>query len=100
VTDLELWREIAVVLQEATGEDSEFLVGLGPATRLDGDLLIDSVELAALSELLRQRYGDAVDLVALVAGLDLDAIVALTIGDVADHVAGHRVRVDQPAGPP
>ncbi len=90
MSDSELWREVAVALREATGEDAGFLAGLGPATRLDGDLFVDSLELAALSELLRQRYGGSVDLVGHVAGLDLDAIVALTIADVADHVATHR----------
>ncbi len=91
MTDLELWREIAVVLQEAIGADPDFLTGVGPDTRLDGD------ELAALSELLRRRYGGCVDLVALVAGLDLDEIVALTVADVAKHVAAHRAPV-APAG--
>jgi len=90
VSDPELWHEIAAVLREATGEDAEFLAGLEPGTRLDGDLLIDSLELAALDELLRHRYGGSVDLLALVARLDLDAIIALTIGDVAEHVATHR----------
>lgn len=84
------WREVAELLRQATREDDAFLAGIGPDTRLDGDLLVDSIELAALDELLRQRYGGRVDLVGHVAGLDLDGIVALTVADVAQHVAVHR----------
>jgi acyl carrier protein len=100
----ELWREVAVALREATGADAGFLAGLRPDTRLDGDLLVDSVELAALGELLRQRFGGTVDLPGLVAGLDLDEIIALTLADVADHVTAHRAPaahqapIDEPAG--
>jgi hypothetical protein len=86
----EPWREVAELLRQATGEDDAFLAGIGPDTRLDGDLLVDSLELAALDVLLRQRYGDGVDLVGYVAGLDIDEIVALTVADVAGHVARHR----------
>ena len=39
---------IAGLLREVTGEDAEWLAGLRPGTRLDGDLLVDSLELAAL----------------------------------------------------
>lgn len=84
------WREVAELLRQATHEDDAFLAGLRPDTRLDGDLFVDSVELAALDELLRQRYGGSVDLVGHVAGLDLDGIVALSLADVADYVAGTR----------
>jgi acyl carrier protein len=79
--------EIAGLLREVTGEDAEWSAALGPRTRLDGDLFVDSVELAALSDALRSRYGGRVDLAGHVADLDLDGIIALSLGDVADLVA-------------
>ena len=78
---------IAGLLCEVTGEDAEWLTGLGPETRLDGDLLVDSLELAALSDRLRRRYGGRVDLAGFVATLDIDRIIALTLAEVAEYVA-------------
>jgi acyl carrier protein len=57
-----------------------------PAARLDQDLRMDSLEMAALAAALGEAYGDRVDLAAFVAGLDFDRLVALTVADLADYV--------------
>ena len=75
----------------------------GAATRLEGDLGLDSVDLAALGAVLRDRYGTAVDLVAYVAGLNIDEIIELTVGDVTGYVNRCRPagrRAEQPAEQP
>jgi hypothetical protein len=84
-----LVAQIAALLREVTGEDEQWLAALGPHTRLDADLLLESIELAELGEALARRYGERVDLLAHVAGLDLDQIIELTIADVAAYVASH-----------
>ena len=78
--------DLAEALAAATGDESLLSAGLIAATRLEGDLRLDSLDLAALGALLRDRYGTAVDLVGYVAGLDIDEIIELTVGDVADYV--------------
>lgn len=90
--------EIAILLQEVTGEDAEWLAQIGPTTRLDGDLLMDSVELAALSQTLQGRYGDQVNLLAWVSDLDIDQIIALNVADVADYVAAQTKSVGTEVG--
>jgi len=82
-----LITQIAALLQEVTGEGQQWLAALGPHTRLDADLLLESVELAELGDALARRYGEQVDLVGHVATLELDQIIALTIADVAVYVA-------------
>ncbi len=84
------YDEIMILLRDVTGEDAEWLAAVDPTTRLDGDLLMDSVEMALLSHLLRSRYGDEVDLPGLIASLGVDEIIALTVADVADLVAAYR----------
>ncbi|GGM22195.1 acyl carrier protein [Dactylosporangium sucinum] len=79
-------RAVAELLREVTGESAEWEAGLGPATRLDGDLFLDSLELVALSEALAARFGPGVDFAGHVAGLDFDALLTLTVADVADYV--------------
>ncbi|MFE2911197.1 hypothetical protein ACFXKJ_22050 [Kitasatospora indigofera] len=79
-------RRIADLLMEIVGEDRAWSDAVRPDTRLDGELLLESHELAAWSLALRRDYGDHVDLAEHVAGLDIDQIIALTVGDVAGLV--------------
>jgi hypothetical protein len=90
-----LVRPVAELLRTVVGEDAAWLDAVGPATRVDGELLVESHELAAWDVALRDRYGDRIDLAGHVAGLDIDGIIALTVGDVAAHVAARR----DPAAP-
>ena len=78
-------REIAGLLRAVTGEDERWASALAPDTRLEDDLRLESVEVAALGEALRERWG--VDLPAYLAGLDLDQLIDLTVGDLARLVS-------------
>ncbi|NUP49439.1 MAG: methyltransferase domain-containing protein [Catenulispora sp.] len=82
--------EVVETLQRVLGQDDAWSVGITAATTLDGDLELESVEVAAVSRALQERYGPAVDLVAHIAGLGVDEIIALTVGDVAALVAVRR----------
>jgi acyl carrier protein len=84
-----IFDELVGALRAVTGEDAAWADAVGPASRLDGDLRLDSIELAALDQRLRDRHGDRVDLMGLLAGLELDQLIALTVDDVARYVASH-----------
>ncbi|MFJ3220891.1 hypothetical protein ACIPLC_33835 [Kitasatospora sp. NPDC086801] len=77
-----LHPELVALLVEAAGAPPGWADGLTPEARLDGDLLLDEGELAALAGRLRERFGPAADLARLRAGLDLAALEALTVADV------------------
>lgn len=89
--------EFIGMLLDVTGENGRWAARVTPASRLEGDLRLESVELAALGELLRETYGDLVDLAAFVAGLDIDQIIGLTVGDLVAYVAARRT-ITRPAG--
>jgi len=77
----QLHLEVAGLVQQVTRESE-----VGPSTRLDGDLLMDSLEFAALAGLLAQRYGEYVDLQGFLAELEIDQIIELTVSDVAEYI--------------
>jgi acyl carrier protein len=83
------------LLREVTGEDSEWAAAITPASRLEGDLRLESVEVAALADRLAETYGERADLLGFLAGLDIDQLIGLTVADVAAYVAGQAAR---PAG--
>ena len=88
--DARLLAELVEMLLDVTGEDEGWAAGITAATRLEGDLQFESVELVALGELLRSRYGEGVDLAAFFAELDIDQIIGLTVGDVLAYLAPRR----------
>jgi len=75
-----LLGDLAGMLCEVTGADAAWVSGVTPDSRLDGDLWLDSLELAALGALLHQRH--RIDLPAYLAGLDLDQLIELRVKDL------------------
>jgi acyl carrier protein len=79
--------DLVSLLLDVTGEDRAWASRVTPAARIEEDLRLDSIELAALGEALRRRHGPVVDLPGYVAGLSIDDIIGLTVGDVLDYLA-------------
>lgn len=83
-------RTLAVVrtqlieIVDPTGEDG-LVIELD--TAFDADLELESLEFVALAERLRRHYGEHVDFVAWLAAMELDEIIALTVGDLVAFVA-------------
>ena len=87
----QLLAEMIALLRKVTGEDPRWAAEITSSTRLETDLYLDSLEMAALCDLARETYGDRVDLAAFVSGLDVDQIIELTVGELAAQVAAARL---------
>jgi acyl carrier protein len=81
-----LLGEVIALLRRIIGDDPHWAGRVTPSARLEQDLRLDSLETAALAALLREAYGDRVDLVVFIAGLDFDQLIALTVADLAAYV--------------
>jgi acyl carrier protein len=66
----------------------EYLIDLsiGLDTSFDEDLELESLEFVALAERLLQHYGGQVDFVAWLATMELDEIIALSVGDLVTFI--------------
>jgi acyl carrier protein len=82
-----LLAEVIAMLAQVTGESAQWLAQVGPASRLEGDLGLNSLDVVVLGDLLCAVHGERVDLPAYLAGLDIDEIIALTVEDVVGYVA-------------
>jgi hypothetical protein len=76
------------MIAAVAGESDRWAAGIGPATRVEDDLQLESVELTALGELVQRRYGAGADLSGYLAGLDLDQLIELTVGDLLAFLTG------------
>jgi acyl carrier protein len=81
--------EIERILLEVIGDDLLLDGPLTMETSFDEDLQLESIEFVALSEQLLETYGDQVDFVSWLAEMELDEIVALTVGQLVEFVAAN-----------
>ena len=78
--------ELERILTEVVGDE---LLLDGPITldtSFDADLQLESIEFVALAEQLQQAYGERVDFVGWLSGMELDRIIGLRVGQLVDHV--------------
>lgn len=84
----DLLAEVVAKIAQVTSEDKAWASAVTASCRLESDLWLDSVELAALAGLLKSDYGNEVDLAAFVTGLEIDKLIGLTVGDLVSYIAG------------
>jgi acyl carrier protein len=83
----EIVDELAGMIREVIGEDYELEVDITGDSSFSEDIEIESIEFVALGELVQNRYGERIDLVGWFGELDLDEIIDLTVGELAEFVA-------------
>lgn len=77
---------IGLLLVEVVGEDYLIDVTITPETSFADDIELESIDLVALTEQLEITYGDQVDFAGWIADMELDDIIGLTVGDLADFI--------------
>jgi acyl carrier protein len=89
--------DVKAMLADVIGEDYVSMVEIGPETSFQSDLEVESIELVALGEQLQDAYTH-VDFAAWLSTMEVDEIIALTVGDLVDHItAGARAGAPVPA---
>ncbi|MFD8794748.1 acyl carrier protein [Streptomyces vinaceus] len=85
-TTTDILAEITGMLVEILGD--EFLIAeeVTMSTSFNEDLALESIEFVALAELLYERYGSEVDLMGFLAEKDMEAILAMSVGDLVTHI--------------
>lgn len=71
------------ILDEYGLDDAE----IGMDTRFHDDLELESIDLVTLAGKLEERYGSRVNFAEFIADLELEEIIALTVGRLVQYVA-------------
>ena len=82
-----VFAEIAGMLRTVLAELGVDDVEIDEGTSFNEDLELESIDLVALAGALREHYGEQVNIALLIADLELDEIIALTVGRLVDYVA-------------
>ncbi|MFE9794070.1 acyl carrier protein [Streptomyces goshikiensis] len=78
--------EITGMLVEIVGDEFLLSEEVTMRTTFNEDLALESIEFVALAELLHHRYGSGVDLMGFLAEKDMDAILAMSVGELVTHI--------------
>jgi acyl carrier protein len=77
---------VAAMVSEVIGEDFLVDAKITMDTSFADDLEMESIEFVALAEQLEEHYGDRVDFVSWIAGMEMEEIIALSVGELVDHI--------------
>jgi acyl carrier protein len=79
---LDLSAMLRTILDEYGIDDSAITL----ESRFHDDLELESIDLVTLAGALAEHYGDGVNFAEFIAGLELEAIIELTVGDLVGYV--------------
>lgn len=82
----EVLDQVREVLADVIGEDYVSELDIDMETAFRADLDTESIEFVAMGEALRELYGDRIDFVEWLTTMELDDIIALTVGELVDHI--------------
>jgi acyl carrier protein len=74
---------LRTILEDYSADDIE----INPASTFHEGLGLESIDLVTLAGLLVDHYGERVNLAEYLAEKELDELVTLTVGQLADYVA-------------
>jgi acyl carrier protein len=83
----EIVATIACIVAEVIGEDAGLDLDIRADSSFSEDIELESIEFVALAEQLQRTYGERIDLIAWLGELDLDEIIDLTVGELAEFIA-------------
>ncbi len=78
--------DVRRMIIEVIGEDYVTEAEIDLDTSFYEELEIESIEFVALGEALQEHYGERVDFAAWIATLEVDEIIAMTVGGLTDHI--------------
>ncbi|CAM5651380.1 hypothetical protein SAVIM338S_06531 [Streptomyces avidinii] len=82
----DILAEITGMLVEIVGDEFLLADEVTMKTTFNEDLALESIEFVALAEQLHHRYGARVDLMGFIAEKDMDAILAMSVGELVTHI--------------
>ena len=82
----EILRTVERLVVEVAGDEILLAGPLAMETTFNRDLELESIEFVALAEKLQNHYGAEVDFVGWISKMELDQIIALTVGELVEMI--------------
>jgi acyl carrier protein len=82
----ETFGDVVRLIVEVLGQEFLVDVEITGDTTFNGDLGLESIEFVVLTDKLNERYGERVDFVAFLADMDIDEIMAMSVGRLVTYI--------------
>jgi len=87
VTPATTFDTVAELLGQLVGDVDVLGMEITPDTTFHDDLQLESIDLVTFAGILSEHFGADVNLAEYLAEKDLDEVIGLRVGDIADYVA-------------
>ncbi|NNN21432.1 MAG: acyl carrier protein [Acidimicrobiales bacterium] len=84
--DATILKEVVAMITDVVGEDYAIDLDIDMETSFQEDLELESIEFVTLAEKLMETYGEKVDFTGWIASMDVDEIIAMTVGQLVDFI--------------
>jgi acyl carrier protein len=84
-------RILAVVvgkIRSTVNEDWIEDFEIGPQTRFNDDLELESVEFVKIADAIQAHYGTQLDIIGWLSGKSIQQLIGLSVGDLTEFIAG------------
>jgi acyl carrier protein len=88
VTATEVLATVAELIGEVVGAEYSLGLEIASDTSFQEDLELESIEFVELAEKLIETYGARVDFAGWLATMDVDEIIAMTVGQLVAYIVG------------
>jgi acyl carrier protein len=87
LTPTTVFDTVAELLAPLVGDLAILNIQITPDSAFHDDLQLESIDLVTFSGILAEHFGSAVNLAEFLAQKNLDEVIELRVGDIADYVA-------------
>ncbi len=77
---------VKAIILEVAGEEALLGDPVTRTTSFNKDLELESIDFVTLAEKLQQYFGADVNFADWLSSMDIDEIIALTVGDLVDYI--------------
>lgn len=61
---------------------------IGPQTRFNDDLELESVEFVKIADAIQAHYGTQLDVIGWLSGQSIQQLIGLSVGDLTEFISG------------
>ncbi|WP_342083725.1 acyl carrier protein [Dyadobacter sp. OTU695] len=82
----EIFETLNQFISEVIGEEFVEEMDISPASSFTKDLEMDSIEIVAFSEKVKNHFGSNIDFTGWLSNMDLDEIIQLKLENIVNYI--------------
>ncbi|MDR1402201.1 MAG: acyl carrier protein [Tannerellaceae bacterium] len=81
-----VFKQLSKFVGDIIGDDVIEQIGISQESIFTKNLEMDSIEIVAFAEKVKQKYGREIDFISWISGMEFQKLYNLSIGQVVDYI--------------